>query len=127
MQSDSKQYYTVIRPHAPLLQLDLKELFKYKDLILILARKDFSQRYRQTILGPIWALLSPLLTSLTHLFFSISVPTTSGPCSPPASGTILTLSFQIPTCSARSISPDCPFLPQAHWSSCTAGASRHSS
>ena len=68
MQSDSKHYYTVIRPHAPLLQLDLKELFKYKDLILILAKKDFSQRYRQTILGPIWALLSPLLTSLTHLF-----------------------------------------------------------
>jgi lipopolysaccharide transport system permease protein len=45
-------------------KLDLKELYHYKDLLWILAQRDFKVRYAQTFLGVVWALLQPLFTLL---------------------------------------------------------------
>ena len=45
----------------------LRELWGYRDLILILARRRLTVRYKQTVLGPLWLLIYPLLTSLVHL------------------------------------------------------------
>ena len=50
------------------LSLNLKELWMYKDLILIFAKRDISTIYNQTILGPLWFFIQPLLTSILFYF-----------------------------------------------------------
>ncbi len=53
----------VIRPSRPLLKIDWAEIWHYRDLLMLLVKRDFSSKYRQTILGPLWFLLQPLLTT----------------------------------------------------------------
>lgn len=49
---------------------NLKELVKYKDLIFLFVKRDFISYYKQTILGPVWVILQPILTTLTfYLIF----------------------------------------------------------
>ena len=55
----------VIRPQRSLLDLHLGELWRYKDLVLLFVRRDFVAAYKQTILGPLWYLIQPLLTTIT--------------------------------------------------------------
>jgi lipopolysaccharide transport system permease protein len=56
-----------IRPETRWFNMNLKELYSYKDLLLQLTRKDFLGLYQQTLLGPFWVLLQPLLTVLTYV------------------------------------------------------------
>lgn len=59
------QYQTVIRPQNRLLDFQqVKETFKYKDLIFLFVKRDFVSKYKQTILGPAWAIIQPLLTTV---------------------------------------------------------------
>lgn len=53
----------VIRPHRTFWHLDLKELWHYRDLVGLLTRRDIVTVYQQTVLGPLWVLLQPLLTT----------------------------------------------------------------
>jgi lipopolysaccharide transport system permease protein len=46
------------------LNLELKEIWRYRDLLLILIWRDFSTKYKQTVLGPIWFLLQPVMMTL---------------------------------------------------------------
>ena len=63
---DKKEEWTeVISAKRHLLDINLKELWQYRDLILLFVRRDFISTYKQTILGPIWLFLQPLLTTLT--------------------------------------------------------------
>ena len=55
----------VITPKNSLFSLNLIELFRFRDLIALFVKRDFISIYKQTILGPIWIILQPLLTSLT--------------------------------------------------------------
>lgn len=55
----------IIRPQRNLLDLQLGELWRYRDLILLFVRRDFVAVYKQTILGPLWYLIQPLLTTIT--------------------------------------------------------------
>ncbi len=59
---------TVIRPYRGWFDLRLGELWQYKYLIWIFVWRDFSAAYRQTVLGPLWFLLQPLLTTLVFTF-----------------------------------------------------------
>lgn len=56
-----------IKPGTSWWNISLIELYSYKDLLLQLTRKDFLGLYKQTLLGPFWALLQPLLTVLTFV------------------------------------------------------------
>jgi lipopolysaccharide transport system permease protein len=58
----------VIEPKTKLLDLRLNELWRYKDLVFMFVRRDFVSNYKQTILGPIWFFLQPLLTTLMFVF-----------------------------------------------------------
>ena len=60
-----EQWTLVIGKSKSLFELHLKELYRYKDLILLFVKRDFISIYKQTILGPLWILLQPLLTSIT--------------------------------------------------------------
>ncbi len=56
---------TVIRPEAHWFDLRLRELWEYRDLVVLFVRRDFVAQYQQTILGPLWHLVYPLLTTVT--------------------------------------------------------------
>ena len=55
----------VIEPRRRLLDLRLGELWRYRDLVMLFVRRDFVAAYKQTILGPLWYLIQPLLTTIT--------------------------------------------------------------
>lgn len=58
----------IISPKRSLLEINLKELWRYRDLIMLFVRRDFVSQYKQTILGPIWLFIQPLFTTLTFFF-----------------------------------------------------------
>ena len=55
---------TVIKPRSGLFDLNLKELAHYKDLVFLLVKRNFVSMYKQTVLGPAWAVIQPLLTTV---------------------------------------------------------------
>ncbi|HYG52242.1 MAG TPA: ABC transporter permease [Flavobacteriales bacterium] len=57
----------IISPKRGLFSLNIGELFKYRDLILLFVKRDFIANYKQTVLGPLWHILQPLLTTLTFV------------------------------------------------------------
>ena len=58
-----------IRPGAAWLDLSLRDLWTYRDLIRLFVRRDVVAQYKQTILGPIWLVLQPLLTTAVFTIF----------------------------------------------------------
>ena len=58
----------VIRPRKRLLDLDLKSLWRYRDLWYMYVRRDIVTFYKQTILGPLWFLIQPVLTTVMYMF-----------------------------------------------------------
>jgi lipopolysaccharide transport system permease protein len=61
---DELPWTMVIRSQGRWFDLRLGELWRYHDLVLLLVRRDFVAQYKQTILGPLWHLLQPLLTTI---------------------------------------------------------------
>jgi lipopolysaccharide transport system permease protein len=78
--NSSLEWDLVIRPQRRLLDLRLGELWKYRDLVMLFVRRDFVAAYKQTILGPLWYLIQPLLTTLTFtvIFGQIAALPTDG-------------------------------------------------
>lgn len=64
----AKKWTTVIEPKNKLLDLKLKEVWKYRDLITLFVQRDFKTKYKQTILGPLWFIIQPLFTTIMHTF-----------------------------------------------------------
>lgn len=58
------QYHTHITSKRRWLELNLKEVWQYRDLILLFTKRSFVVTYKQTILGPAWIFLNPLISSL---------------------------------------------------------------
>ncbi len=77
---DTNEWTEVISPRTSLLDLKLGELWKYRDLIVIFARRDIISSYKQTILGPLWFVIQPIITSLlfTIVFGNIAKMSTEG-------------------------------------------------
>lgn len=61
----AEEWTEVIEPRTRLFDLRLKELWRYRDLIVMFVRRDFVTNYKQTILGPLWFFIQPLLTTIT--------------------------------------------------------------
>lgn len=60
------QWTEVIEARTSLLDLRLGDVWRYRDLVMLFVRRDFVANYKQTILGPIWFFIQPLLTTLTY-------------------------------------------------------------
>ena len=73
-----QQFKTVITANSKWINLHLKETYEYRDLIFLFVRRDFVSKYKQTILGPLWAVIQPLLTTIvfTVIFGSLANLTT---------------------------------------------------
>lgn len=61
---DRPEFETVITPKTGWLDVNLREVWEYRDLILLFVRRNFVSKYKQTILGPAWAIIQPLLTTI---------------------------------------------------------------
>ena len=59
-----ERFQTIITPHNKLFDLHLGELWRYRDLVFLFVRRTFVSQYKQTILGPAWAIIQPLLTTV---------------------------------------------------------------
>ncbi len=61
---ESQNYITAITSEHKILDLHIKETLRYRDLILLFVKRDFISLYKQTVLGPLWAIIQPLLTTV---------------------------------------------------------------
>lgn len=70
--------YTINSKHK-LFDLHIKETFQYRDLIMLFVKRDFTALYKQTVLGPLWAIIQPLLTTVvfTIVFGNLAGLTTA--------------------------------------------------
>ena len=76
----NEKWTTVIKPKTGWLDINLKELLQYRDLIIMFVKRDFKTLYKQTILGPLWIIINPLLTTImyTIVFGNIANISTDG-------------------------------------------------
>jgi len=74
------KWTTVIRPKRGWFDIDFKGLIQYRDLVLLMVKRNFTVLYKQTILGPAWVVIQPLLTTLifTVVFGNIAGLPTDG-------------------------------------------------
>ena len=63
-----KEWDLTIEPQSSLFSINLKDLWRYRDLLGLLVKRDFTSFYKQTILGPLWFLIQPLFTTITFVF-----------------------------------------------------------
>jgi lipopolysaccharide transport system permease protein len=73
----------IIRPKPSFLHLGLYESWKYRDLIMLFIRRDFVSTYKQTILGPLWHIVQPLVTTLILTFVFRNIAKLSTDEAPP--------------------------------------------
>lgn len=73
MVTDVKEREVVITAKNNPLDLNLAELWHYRDLILLFVKRNYSTRYKQTILGPLWLLLNPLISTILYIVIFTSV------------------------------------------------------
>lgn len=74
------QHNWTIEAKAPLFDLKLNEVWAYRDLLVLLVRRDFVSFYKQTILGPLWFFIQPLFTTIifTFIFGNLAGISTDG-------------------------------------------------
>lgn len=74
------EWTMILRPKRNLLDINLRELWQYRDLIALFVKRDFVSKFKQTILGPLWFLIQPLLTTImfTIIFGNIAGIPTNG-------------------------------------------------
>lgn len=62
------KYHAHITSKHNLFKLNLKEVWQYRDLIVLFTKRSFTVTYKQTVLGPAWLFINPLMSSLIHAF-----------------------------------------------------------
>src|SRR5882762_8281120 len=64
MHKETGSWDMVIKPRSSIFQLNLKEVWQYKYLLWMFVKRDIVSTYKQTILGPIWFFIQPILTTI---------------------------------------------------------------
>ena len=71
--TEEKDWDIIVKPKSSFFKLNFKEIWAYKDLILLLAKRDITTIYKQTVLGPFWMIIQPIFTTAIYTFtFSYS-------------------------------------------------------
>lgn len=65
---EEEEWTMIIEPRSNLFDLQLKEVWRYRDLLQMFVRRDFVAIYKQTILGPIWFFIQPIFTTIIFTF-----------------------------------------------------------
>ena len=76
----NKEWTLIIRPHEKLWKLNLREVWAYRDLVELFVKRNIVVQYKQTILGPLWYLIQPILTVIMNMvvFGGIAQMSTDG-------------------------------------------------
>lgn len=67
-EKENREWNLIIEPKRGIFAIPIKEIQEYKDLIFLFVKRDFVIKYKQTILGPIWYVISPLIQAITYSF-----------------------------------------------------------
>jgi len=65
--TEKETWTTVIKPKTGLFDIDFKELIRYKDLNQMFVKRNIITLYKQTILGPLWFIINPILTTIMYM------------------------------------------------------------
>jgi len=65
---DNNQWSEIITNSTKLLDIKLREVWRYRDLIMLFVKRDMAAQYRQTVLGPIWFIVQPIFTTIVFFF-----------------------------------------------------------
>lgn len=66
---EKQEWMSIVGPNTGWFNIDLKGVWKYRDLIKLFVRRTFVAQYKQTILGPAWAIIQPFLTTVVYSLF----------------------------------------------------------
>lgn len=83
MSKNNNNWSIVIQPKQSLLDINFREIWRYRDLILLLVKRDFVAFYKQTILGPLWFAIQPILTTVVYVLLFNRVANISTDGAPP--------------------------------------------
>ena len=62
-----QDWTTVIKPKDKLLSVDFKEIWRYRDLMMLFVKRNIITQYKQTVLGPLWYLIQPMMTTVMYM------------------------------------------------------------
>ena len=65
--ASEQTWTTIIKPHNKLWEVDFKELWRYRDLLVMYVKRDIITMYKQTILGPLWFIIQPAITTIMYM------------------------------------------------------------
>ena len=65
--NETQEWTTIIKPKDKLWSVDFKELWHYRDLTTLLVKRDIITQYKQTVLGPLWFIIQPVMTVLMYM------------------------------------------------------------
>ena len=66
-QATEENWTTIIKPRNKLFEVNLKEIWDYRDLLTLFVKRTITVQYKQTILGPLWWLIQPALTVIMYM------------------------------------------------------------
>jgi len=66
--TEKENWSMIITPKRKLFDLQIRELIRYRDLIFLFVKRDFVTQYKQTILGPLWFIINPLISTVMYTF-----------------------------------------------------------
>jgi lipopolysaccharide transport system permease protein len=79
MNKTDEEWTLIVKPKSNWFDLHLKDLLRYRDLIFLFVKRDFVSIYKQTILGPLWYVIQPILTAITYsVIFGMGKMSTDG-------------------------------------------------
>ena len=67
MDNNNQEWTTVIKPKESLLQVNLKEIWDYRDLCSLFIRRNITTQFKQTVLGPLWYIIQPTMTVIMYM------------------------------------------------------------
>jgi lipopolysaccharide transport system permease protein len=66
--SEEENWTLQIKPKRRLLDIPIREIFQYREMLFLFVKRDFVMQYKQTILGPLWFVINPLLSTVIYTF-----------------------------------------------------------
>lgn len=80
MNEPEEEWTLIVKPKTKWFDVHLKDLWHYRDLVMLFVKRDFVAVYKQTILGPLWYIIQPILTTITFtiIFGNIAKISTGG-------------------------------------------------
>ena len=68
MHQEEENWDLIIKPKNSLLDINFKDIWRYRDLLILFVKRDLVATYKQTLLGPLWFFIQPIFTTIVYYF-----------------------------------------------------------